>query len=168
LALTSVLSGDEKLMLILGLALSAARLNHRVLVLDADMQCPRLHLILDLANDRGLFDLLTNGSSSLPEKFAQTWQPMVDVLTAGEPTGDVIRFLRMNQLQDILRSLENRYDLILINTPPSLDLIDASFVAECCQGLILLVPMGRTKRPELMQTLEMLELSNIRGIVTAS
>ncbi len=168
LALTSVLSGDEKLTLILGLALSAARFNHRVLVLDADMQCPRLHMILDLANDRGLFDLLTNASSSLPEKLTQTWQPMVDVLTSGEPTGDITRFLRMNPLQEILRSLENRYDLILINTPPSLDLIDASFVAEFCQGLILLVPMGRIKRPELTQTLEMLALSNIRGIVTAS
>jgi polysaccharide biosynthesis transport protein len=168
LVLTSVLSGDEKSMLILGLALSAARFNHRVLVIDADMHCPRLHVMLDLTNDRGLFNLLTNVSSSLPEKLVQNWQPMVDVLTAGEPTGDITRFLRMNPLQEVLRSLEHRYDLILINTPPSLELIDASFVAEFCQGLILLVPMGRTKRPELTQTLEMLELSNIRGIVTAS
>ncbi len=165
LVLTSVLPGDGKSTLALGLALSAARFNHRVLVIDADMQSPCLHTMLDLSNDRGLFDLLTEATLRPPEKLIQTWQPMVDILTAGEPIGDATRFLRTDKMQRLLHHLEKSYDLILIDTPPSLAMVDASFVAEFCQGLILVARIGQIKQPELMQTLEMLALSNIRGIV---
>lgn len=165
LVVTSGLPGEGKSSLTLGLAMSAARFNCRVLVIDADLQIPRLHLMLNIPNEQGLFDLLADNSLTLPEKVVQTWLPKVDILTAGEATSDSARLLGSRQMELLLRQVGKNYDLILIDTPPSLGAVDASFVAAFCQGIILITRLGQTTRSELTQTLETLSKLNVLGIV---
>jgi len=60
---TSALAGEGKSTLALGLALSAARLHQRVLLIDADLRRPNLHKLVNLPNEQGLSTLLTTDAN---------------------------------------------------------------------------------------------------------
>ncbi len=83
LMLTSALLGEGKTTLVLGLGASAARMHQRVLVIDANLQSPSLHKILELSNEWGLSLLLLDETITHVQDYIQPIHPSIDILTAG-------------------------------------------------------------------------------------
>jgi capsular exopolysaccharide synthesis family protein len=165
LMLTSTLAGEGKTTLSLGLAASAAHMNRRVLVIDANLQHPSLHKILELSNDWGLSLLLVDETNTPVADYIQPIHPSIDILTAGPIPEDAVKLLSSARMKELIESFEQTYDLVLIDAPAILDTVDARIVASLCNGIVLVGRIGQITESELIQAKEILSKLNLIGIV---
>jgi capsular exopolysaccharide synthesis family protein len=165
LVVTSAVAGEGKSTLALGLALSAARLHQRVLLIDTDLRRPSLHEILNLPNDYGLSTLL-NSDAMLPVHNAiQSSGSYIDILTAGPQPEDPANLLSSQRMRELMAGFEQNYDLILLDAPPLLGMVDAMIAASCCTGVVLVSRVGMVRKTELAQANAMLRKLNVIGVV---
>jgi capsular exopolysaccharide synthesis family protein len=167
LVITSALAGEGKSTLVLALAISAARLHQRVLLIDADLRRPSLHQLLNLPNDRGLSTFLTS-NAPLPKQLpAQAGTPRsnISLITAGPPPDDPAKLLSSHRMKELITTFEQSYDLVLVDTPPVLGMVDAMLTAACCNGVIMVGRIDRVTRAELTQATTMLNKLNVIGVV---
>lgn len=165
LTVTSAVVGEGKTTLILGLALSAARANQRVLVIDADLRRPSLHEHLNLPNEQGLSRILTDRSVSLKPIRVPLSGLRIDVITAGTESSDPVKLLSSQRMKDLVAMFTSRYDLVLLDTPPILGMVDAVQVASLCSGSILVGRLDRVTQADLTQAVERLSKLNLLGII---
>lgn len=167
LVVTSALSGEGKSTLILGLAMSAARLHQRVLLIDADLRRPSLHKLLNLPNDRGLSTLLASDAPIPHQLEAQNsnLRSNISVLTAGPTPTDPAKLLSSQRMRDVLATFEQTYDLVLLDTPPVLGMVDSMLVGACCNGVMMIGRIDRITRSDLTQAITALNKLNVIGIV---
>lgn len=167
IVVTSALAGEGKSTLVLGLAASAARLHQRVLVIDADLRRPSLHKQLGLPNDRGLSNLLTS-NAPIPELLAAHGaesQSNISILTSGPTPADPAKLLSSHRMKEVMAAFEQTYDLVLLDAPPVLGMVDAILAASCCSGVVLVGRINRVSRSELTQASAMLSKLNVVGVV---
>ncbi|NJP10525.1 MAG: polysaccharide biosynthesis tyrosine autokinase [Leptolyngbyaceae cyanobacterium RU_5_1] len=167
LVITSALSGEGKSTLVLGLAISAARLHQRVLLIDADLRRPSLHKLLNLPNDRGLTTLLTSNASIPSHIHTQdsNLRSNISVLTAGPAPTDPAKLLSSPRMRDVMSAFEQSYDLVLLDAPPVLGMVDAILIASCCSGVVMVGRIDRVTRTELTQATTMLNQLNVIGVI---
>ncbi|MBD2210961.1 polysaccharide biosynthesis tyrosine autokinase [Calothrix sp. FACHB-156] len=165
LMLTSTLASEGKTTLSLGLAVSAAHMHRRVLLIDANLQNPRLHKILELPNDWGLSLLLEEEANTPVADYIQPIHPDIDVLTAGPTPEDTVKLLSSARMNELIELFEQTYDLVLIDAPAILDAVDARIVASLCSGIVLVGRIGQITQSELIQAREILSRLNLIGII---
>lgn len=169
LVITSTLTDEGKSTVALGLAISAARLHQRVLLIDADLRSPSLHEYLDLPNDRGLSTLLMkegplSGQSGI-QPAGRYSDISISVLTAGPVAEDPAKLLSSRRMADLLHLFEQRYDLVIVDAAPVLGIVDAVLTASFCQGVLLVGRMGHVTRNQLQQAGIILSRLNGIGVV---
>ena len=171
IALTSSLPAEGKSLINVLLAKTLSEMGQRVLLIDADLRKPQMHVRLGLNNLSGLSNVLTEDD--------QTWRDAVQsvpgydnwsVLTAGRRPPDPTRLLSSNRMRALVNELEQsgQFDLVLFDTPPVLGLADAALVAEHCDGLMLLVSLNRVDRSLPKESVARIRSSGapLLGIVT--
>lgn len=166
LMITSALSDEGKSALALGLAMSAARLHKRVLLIDANLRDPSLHKQLNLPNEQGLSTLLTS-DVSIPNQISvqSSGSSYIDILTAGPTPADPANLLSSPRMQQLMATFEQNYDLVLIDATPVLGLVDAMLTASSCRGVVMVASIGRVTRTQLTQATAMLSRLNLLGVV---
>lgn len=165
LMLTSALSGEGKSTLALGLAVSAARMHQRVLLIDANLRQPNLHKILGLTNDWGLSLLLVEETNSSVKEYIQPIHPSIDVLAAGPTPEDTVKLLSSARMKELLEFFEQTYDVVLIDTSAILGTVDARIVASLCNGIVMVGRMDQVTHNELIQATDILRNLNLIGII---
>ncbi|MBN3957608.1 polysaccharide biosynthesis tyrosine autokinase [Nostoc sp. NMS8] len=165
LMFTSALPGEGKTTLVLGLVASAIRMHRRVLVIDANLQNPSLHKILEISNDWGLSLLLVDETTTDFQDYIQPIHPSIDILTAGPEPEDTVKLLSSQRMKELIELFEQSYDLVLIDAPPILGTVDARIVASFCNGIVMVERMGKVTRTELTQATEILSKLNLIGII---
>jgi polysaccharide biosynthesis transport protein len=167
LVLTSALAGEGKSTMSLGLAVSAARLNKRVLLIDADLRRPSLHQLLNLPNDQGLSTFLKSDIPIAQLTADQTAnnRSNLAIITAGPSSGDPAKLLSSPRMRDLIASFEQHYDLVLIDAPPVLGMVDAVLASSCASGTLLVGRLDQVTRAELSQAMAMLKPLNMIGVV---
>jgi capsular exopolysaccharide synthesis family protein len=165
MAVTSAIAGEGKSTLILGLASSIARHQKRVLVIDADLRCPSLHQKLGLANDSGLSDLIKETTTSPNIQEVAFGGANLYVLTSGSRVTDPVKLLSSPKFKQSIDELQTHYDLILVDTPPVLGMVDAIKVAACCGGTVMVTRLNQVKASELIEATNLLGNSRVLGVV---
>jgi polysaccharide biosynthesis transport protein len=193
LMVTSALPGEGKSTLTIGLAISASRIDQRVLLIDADMRRPRLHEIFNLNNEHGLSTLLEGGLPeneilTIPQWVYMRWDnstmqsaneqtpglqrirtPLsdlnIDVITSGPVSNDPAKLLTVGKLQEIIEIYKDNYDLILIDSPPVLGLADTISLGYSCDGVVMVARMDKVKRSEINRAIDTLNRLNVIGVI---
>ncbi len=166
IVVTSAMAGEGKSTIALGLAISAARLHRRVLLIDGDLRRSRLHQLLNLSNTQGLSNLLMDQmplAALLGQDGAS--RSNIAVLPAGPTPKDPAKLLSSPRMREMMQQLEAAYDLVIVDAPPVMGMIDALLEASCCSGTILVGRLGYMTRAELNQVMSTLKKVNLIGVV---
>ena len=108
----------------------------------------------------GLSDYLA-GDAAIDEIISQyDSNAKLDVITAGPKVDDIAGLLGSDRLKRLIDELRNRYDTILIDTPPVLAASDAQLISKAVDAVILVAKWDQTSGKMLEHALNSLSLSN--------
>jgi succinoglycan biosynthesis transport protein ExoP len=166
LVTTSADRAEGKSTVVANLALAFAETNRRVVLVDADLRLPSQHRIFDLPNDAGLSNALLQ-ENSLEELVQPTKFAGLYVLASGPPPGNPAELLGSEPMQDVIDSLAQEFDIVLIDTPCLLSVTDAAVLSPLADGVVVVVSRGKTKRESLQSALGQLAdvKANAIGVV---
>jgi capsular exopolysaccharide synthesis family protein len=168
LVFTSSNASEGKTTVVSNLAIATAEIRRKVLVIDADLRRPRIHQVFDVPNDRGLSDLLREelSSANAAGLVHETSIPNLHVLPAGPSTFAAAHLLYSRNLAPLLEKFRGEYDMILIDTPPMLQMTDARVAGRLADAVILVARSGQTTRDALLAAKERLNDDSIRILGT--
>jgi capsular exopolysaccharide synthesis family protein len=125
------------------LGTTMAQSGQRVLLIDTDLRRPRLHKSLAVPKDRGLTNLLL-GDTNYDEIIRPTDLPNLFVLPCGPQPPNPAELLLTKRFKVILDELGQRFDRILLDSPPILAATDAVLLGKITDGVILVAQAGKT------------------------
>ena len=152
---TSAVPREGKTTIAMSVARSGATSNLRVLYIDADLRHPTATRIFDLQRSPGLVDLLlgetTTDSAIRFQDKTGYW-----VLGAGSNTQAPTDLLGSERMKSLVTSLGDKFDLILIDSPPTGPVIDAIIVSHLADKVVLVVRWAATARELVKQSVQQL------------
>ena len=148
------------------LGFSIAQSGKKVLLLDADLRHPHLHSVFGLPNTPGLTSLL-NDQADVTEAILETEIPGLALLPSGPCPPNPAELLTSPRLKELLVTLRERFDYILIDTPPLLAVTDPCVVAHAVDGVLLTLRNSKHGRPHAQCAKEILDRAgaNVLGVV---
>ncbi len=164
-AFTSVEPGDGKTFVSANIAVTWARAGKTVILVGGDLRRPTLSTYFgDAAEGAGLAELLQDAASgdkpiraeNVAASLNDTGYPRLRVLPAGLDPADPADLLATSALKKLIDSLRKLADIVIIDSPPAMTLVDASLLGEHTDGVIVLASVHRTDRSYLMSTVESL------------
>lgn len=155
----SALSGDGKTTTCFNTGFAFGLQGSRVLLIDADLRRPSLHIRLDLPNEGGLSQCLSSDLDPMTVIQRHRDLENVSILTAGPIPPMPSELLGSKKFVSLLESLKSEFDFIFIDAPPILVVTDAVVIAQFVDGVILVVKSGVTRRFFLRRTFELLGAS---------
>lgn len=160
---TSAAAGEGKTLSATNLALTLSRsFKQRVLLVDGDLRKPSIHQLLQIHNGIGLSDVLKAPGSQLP---LHTVSPLLDVITGGEADPDPVPLLVSAAWQRFLADARDRFDWVLVDTPPLVLFPDAELFAERVDRCVFVVDGERTASPAAASAVAAIGASRILGVV---
>lgn len=164
LAISSCRPEEGKTTVGLNLGLSLARLDRKVLLVDADLRRSGLSQAANVDGSPGLADHLRKGGDW--RRFVQLdpRESRLPILTSGGPTPDASELLSHRRFTTMLREAEDEYELVIVDGPPLfINVPDARILAEVVSGVLIVARSEQTSSSVLGQVLE--TTPNVLGIV---
>jgi len=117
--------------------------GRRVLLIDADLRGPRLHMMLGTRSSPGLSDYLQGGSD---EFGVMQRGPMENLffIPSGREISDPSELVANGRLKLLLQRVEALFDWIVLDSPPAVPVSDASVLAKACDGVLMVVRSNTT------------------------
>ena len=167
-AVTSAMASEGKSTTVLNLAISFSQLGGKILLIDADLRKPSIHKKVHIANTKGLSNVLV-GFCTFDEAVT-TINENLDILTAGTRPPNPSEILASQNFEDLLEFAKERYDYVIIDTPPINLLSDALLIAPRTDGVVMVVKDHETYHLEFRNALSSIEFANIHlfGVVLNS
>lgn len=178
---TSAGPGEGKSTIAANLAMTMAKSGRRVVMMDCNLHTPALHRIFDLPNDWGLTSVLTK-LVGVPGVLQQSGFPNIVVITSGPglptPTSlpglreiapkaladrleQDIELLGTLEMNALVAQLRQEFDVVILDTPALLSVIDAVVLAPLADHVMLVVEQARAQRNALRTVRE--QLTSVKG-----
>jgi len=164
--ITSPHPGDGKSTLSSNLAVTIAQSGKKVIIVDADFRRPRVHKIFGIPNEVGMSTAIA-GDIDIADAIQQTPVANLDCLTCGAKPDNPSELLTSARFEELLALLREKYDFVLVDTPPVLAVTDPSAVAARVDGVLLTIRVNNKSRLDAARATEMLAQleANILGVV---
>jgi protein-tyrosine kinase len=147
LTLISLSRGEGRSLMTANLAIVFSQLGERTLLIDADLRQPRQHSLFKLQSMYGLSDVLAGRADLTVITRIPAFRDL-SVLPAGTIPPNPVELISRG-LKKCLHELQTQFDVILIDTPPAEQAIDAQIVASNCGGSLLVVRQHKTRMNDL-------------------
>ncbi|WP_182880730.1 polysaccharide biosynthesis tyrosine autokinase [Microbispora sp. H10949] len=165
LVVTSCLPGEGKSSTSANLAITMAQAGWRVVLVDADLRRPSVPRYLGIEGGTGLTDVLIERARL--HDVIQTWgQQGLSVLPSGRIPPNPSELLGSRGMRSVLAQLTEEYDMVIIDAPPLLPVTDAAALGAICDGALLVVRHGKTRREQVLRAGELLSSINARLVGT--
>jgi capsular exopolysaccharide synthesis family protein len=133
-----------------------AQSGSRVLIVDCDMRKPRVHNIFGIPNSRGLSDLLLDGEDWF-SFIKKTTVPNLDLIPCGTIPANPSELLGSKRMQRLMTLLSEKYDRIIMDSPPILAVTDSIVLSRLVEGIILVVGAGGANKNGVSRSVELLK-----------
>lgn len=163
-AVTSSIAEEGKTCTSVNLAANLASIGRKkVLLIDADLRKSDLAHYLNIATKPGLTELLY-GSISL-EKVIHKPMEGLYFIAGGERTNGASDLLAGDKFRSFLNQMRDKFDVILLDTPPIIPVADTMSLRDQIDGFIFIFRMGFTPYVMLRQVIEEIDKEKIMGVV---
>lgn len=154
----------------LNLAKSLAQMGGRVLLIDADLRCPKMHLINDLGNTKGLSTLLTAKDlhqGIIDETIRRNIEPNLDMLSSGPKVPNPANLFGSVEMKRLLETLGAVYSHVVIDSPPLLYFADSVILSTCVEAVVIIARSNISSRDVLSRAKKKVHdvHGNVVGIV---
>ncbi|HLC21344.1 MAG TPA: polysaccharide biosynthesis tyrosine autokinase [Candidatus Methylomirabilis sp.] len=153
--LTSAQPGEGKTGMSINTAITLCQLGGDVLLIDGDMRRPSCHRFLQVPSKPGLSDYLT-GHADLPSIIKRSPLPHLYCIPAGTMPVNPAELLASARMRETIELLSQRFDYIVVDSPPVLGVADALILSTMVKGVILVTHGGRTPREMVQRALKQL------------
>jgi capsular exopolysaccharide synthesis family protein len=147
---------EGKTCIAINLAIAAANVGLKVLLLEGDLRRARLHRVLLLDARPGLVNFLANGTT-INGHIKETHIHNLWLLPRGSRPANPAELLHSETLADLLEELRSTYDLIVVDTPPLLSVADASVLSPLADGYLLVLRARKTPRDAAKKAIQQIE-----------
>lgn len=165
IAISSANKGEGKSFCALKLARAFSESGKKVLVIDTDMYNPRISTQLMKQNKQGLSNYLMT-SGDYYDFIYETYHEDLFLMPSGPLPQNINQLYQTNKMEELLAQLKKEYDIIILDTPPTLLLNDSRIIGNLCDGVIMVVHNRKTTIMDLKQSVDLLSLSNSNVIGT--
>jgi len=162
---TSSLPGEGKTFVATNLARSIIRQpDRRVLLIDADLRAPRVHTALGAPSSVGLSDYL-RGEANEYAIVQNSVANNLCFIPCGTRVPNPSELLLSDRMTLLLDSLAPAFDWVILDSPPSLPVHDASNLAGLCDGVLFVVHAGKTDNEMALKASTEFRDKNLLGVV---
>ncbi len=136
-------------------AAALASCGANVLLIDGDLRLPRCHDALGLDAHPGLTEYLAGLVSTAP--YQATHLPNLSFLAAGDAVGNPSELLTCWLLPSLLRQARERFDFVIIDSPPILAVSDGLLLADLADGVVFVAERGKSRQNDVRLALQRLQ-----------
>lgn len=156
--ITSGQPGEGKTTTVVNTAISLAQMGASVLIIDCDLRRPTTHKVLGVDQAQGLSTYLSR-DVRLDELIQRLPIANLSLLPCGPVPPNPAELIISEKMKDLLQDLAGRYDHILIDSPPLINVTDPVILSTMVDGVILVVHGGKSTRDVVRRARQ--ELSNV-------
>ncbi len=148
-------------------AIILAQVGSRVLIIDTDLRKPKIHKIFGLPNNIGLTNILAESLPWEEHIFSIEEQPNLYVMTGGPIPPNPAEIVGSGKIKDMVSAIKEKFDYIILDTPPVGIVTDAAIVSTYSDGVILVVSSGNVEIEAAQRAKELLlnVKANVLGTV---
>ena len=163
---TSTAPTEGKSTTVSNLGVALAQTERSVLLVDADLRRPILHLIFNQRPSPGLTSYLA-GEGSFQAAIVKTSVPNLSLVPSGRIPPNPAELLASRRMREFLDAAVEKYDVVLLDSPPILPVTDACALAAMMDGVVLVVGSGTTPEGAVRRAKEQVEAAHgkIVGVV---
>ncbi len=159
---SSALPGEGKSFCATHVASAFAASGSRVLLIDADLRRPTVAKYLGISGHAGLTEVLL-GRARFTE-LCQQYAPNLAVLASGAVPPNPAELLASRAFEDLVALVSQHFEVVIIDSPPLLPVADAIAISRVATGVVLVVDVTRTRRAQVVQSVETVRLGGGRVI----
>ena len=161
----STTAQESKSTTVLNLGYVFSQLGKKVLIMDLDLRLPSLHKKLRLKNKHGITDVIAKNIEFNDAVIHYTQK--MDVILSGTKNPYASELIQSKSFSNILDSLKEAYDMILIDCPPVGLVTDGVITSTLCDGTIMCIASGKNDKKDLEKTRDLIKQFNVNilGIV---
>ncbi len=160
ISVTSSGPGEGKSTTVLAIARHFAQMGLRVLLVDADLRRPSLHVKQRLDNSIGFSNFLT-GAALPPEVIQKTDQPNLAFMASGPLPPNAADLLSGTRIYSLISLGAEVFDLIIFDAPPLLGLADAQLISSATAATVFVVGAGDQRKGMIRSALRRLQLARV-------
>lgn len=161
--ITSPSLNEGKSTTIANLAVSMAQQKDKVLVIDADLRNPRMHSIFKVDNLVGLSSILAT-NNWVDGAITKMNIGNLDIMTSGPVPDNPAELLGSKTFHILLNKVIENYDVVLIDSPPVLEVTDTKLLANKCDGVVLVLKHGKSKIEKAIEAKKVLKITKAKLI----
>jgi len=165
LLITSSVVDEGKSVIAANLALTLARRpNERVLLIEADLRRPTVSELFSPSPLRGISEW-NAGQLPMEDSLYQIRDLPLWYLAAGKPMDEPLPLLESERFAKMLEAVSASFDWVLLDATPMLPMADSTSLARLCDGVVVVVREGFTRRKVLNKAIESIDKSKLLGVV---
>ncbi len=151
--------GCGKTTTVVNLGLTLAQAGSSVLLVDTDLRRPKLHRIFNCKNFFGLTTMLIEADLNMNAARHKTHIPNLEVIPSGPVPPNPAELLASRKMARALKEFQSRYDYVILDSPPMLNMADASILSRLADATILVISHGDTTRDEAVRVHQQLQMA---------
>ena len=144
--------GEGKTTTVANLAITYANLGKRTLLVDTDLRRPVVHKVFDKEREPGVTNYLSGQTEDIKSLIKSTEINNLYIITSGIIPPNPSEMLGSTRMTDLVRLLEEDWDMILFDSPPLVAVTDANMISKEIDKIVLVVKVGQTDKKAFHHT----------------
>ncbi|MCK4662097.1 MAG: polysaccharide biosynthesis tyrosine autokinase [Bacteroidales bacterium] len=163
MAVSSTISGEGKTFIAINLAGIIALSGKKVILMDLDLRKPKIHQSFESENQKGISTILIN-KHNINECIKHTEIKNFDFITAGPIPPNPSELVLGKEMKNLIETLKNSYDTIIIDTPPAGIISDALTHFQRADYPIYVIKANFSKRNFLQNVNNLISEKNLTNL----
>ena len=164
LLVTSSGPGEGKSTTAMNLAITYANLGKKVIIVDGDLRKPVVHKVFNLEKSVGITSYMAGNNDDKIEKYINKSDVTENlfVLCAGPVPPNPSEILGSEKMKNMINELKNKFDVVIIDTPPLIAVTDAFIIGTYVKQFLLVIRSGVTHKGALDRSIKNLQYNGVK------